>query len=186
VPYSVVVSFQGKSTQYQEIPSSQVLLKTTYAADLSKIIEDPPPTPDGLLEIVRSNCMGCHEFKARAMGPSFAAIAQRYPDSQASIETLSRYIRDGSTGVWGSTSMPPHAEFSDDQLRAMALWIVKSAADPNVNYYVGTDGAFHMQAPALPAPNAGLVLTASYTSPAPAAQSAQAAYGQATMILHGK
>src|ERR1700709_948261 len=37
VHYSIVVSYQGKSTQYQEIPSKEVLLKTTYVPDLSTI-----------------------------------------------------------------------------------------------------------------------------------------------------
>lgn len=188
VNYSVVVSYQGKSTQYQEIPASEVLLKTTFVADLSKVPENPASaaTPDGLLDIIRSNCMGCHEFKARAMGPSFAAIAEHYPDNQTSIETLSRYIRLGSTGLWGPASMPPHTEFSNDQLRDMASWIVKNAADPNVNYYVGTDGAFRMQAPAAPAPNAGILLTASFTSDSPSTKPALARYGEATVILRGK
>ena len=186
VNYSVVVSYRGKSTQYEEIPAGQVLLKTTYVADVSRSAERATSTPDGLLDIIRSNCMGCHEFKARAMGPSFAAIAERYPDSQASIDTLSRYIRRGSTGVWGAASMTPHAEFSDEQLRDMALWIVKNAADPNVNYYVGTDGAFRMQAPAAAGPKSGMILTASYTSPDPPTEPSEARYGEATVILRGK
>lgn len=187
VSYSIVVSYQGKSTEYQEIPANQVLLTTTYVADGTKLPAGtvPPPTPAGLLDIIRSNCMGCHEFKARAMGPSFAAIAERYPDNPASIEALSRYIRQGSTGVLGQATMPPHPEFSDDQLRNMSLWIAKDAADPNVNNYVGTEGAIRMQSPGTPAPNAGLVLTAAYTSPVAAAKPEQAC-GSSTVILRGR
>lgn len=158
VSYSIVVSYQGKSTQYQEIPSKEVLLKTTYVPNGSATAEEAgaaAPTPAGLLDIVRSKCMGCHEFKAKAMGPSFAAIAARYPDNPASIDTVSRYIRDGSTGVFGQGSMPPHTELTEGQVHAMALWIVKNAADPNVNYYVGTEGAFRMEAPATPSSQGG-------------------------------
>src|SRR6185312_10323070 len=87
---------------YQEIPSNEVLITTTYILDSSKAAAKPAeaaaPTPAGLLDIIRSGCIGCHEFKARAMGPSFAAMAARYPDNQASVDTLSRYIREGSMG----------------------------------------------------------------------------------------
>ncbi|HEX3659917.1 MAG TPA: c-type cytochrome [Acidobacteriaceae bacterium] len=187
VNYSIVVSYLGKSTQYQEIPSNQVLLKATYVADLSTHAPAAAvATPDGLLDIVRSNCLGCHEFKAKAMGPSFAAIAQRYPDNPAAIDTLSRYIRAGSTGVWGPGSMPPHPEFTEDQLHAIVLWILKEAASPNVNYYVGTEGAIRMEAPVAPAPRAGLILTASYTAVAPDAGPEKAPFGMATVIVRGK
>lgn len=160
VNYSVVVSWQGKSTQYQEIPSNEVLIRTTYIPDLSKSTGEPAPaaapTPAGVLDIIRSGCVGCHEFKARAMGPSFAVIAARYPDNQASIDTLSRYIREGSTGVWGQAAMPPHPEFTEEQLHAITHWIVKDAANPNVNYYVGTEGTIRMEAPAMPSSSGGM------------------------------
>ena len=187
VSYSVVVSYRGKSTQYQEIPSNEVLLKTTSVADLSKTAADPAkvPTPAGLLDIIRSNCMGCHQFKAKAMGPSFAAIAERYPDNPSTLDTLSRPIREGSAGLWGQGSMPPHVDLTKDQLHAIALWIEKDAANPDVNYYVGTGGAIRMQAPARQGPRAGMVLTASYTSPAPAVDPESAPYGEDTVIVRG-
>jgi cytochrome c len=186
VSYSIVVTYLGESTQYQEIPSNEVLLKTTYVPDLSKTVPAATPAPTGLLDIARSNCIGCHQFKAKAMGPSFAAIAERYPDNQASIDTLSRYIREGSAGVFGQASMPPHTEFTQDQLHAIALWIVKEAANPDVNYYVGTEGAIRMQAPSAPNPKGGIILTASYTAPAPPANPEQAPLGEDTVVVHGK
>jgi cytochrome c len=188
VSYSVSVSYLGKSTQYQEIPSNEVLLKATSVPDVSagEAGAGAAPTPAGLVEIIRLKCVGCHEFKAKAMGPSFAAIAARYPDSQASIDTLSRYIRDGSAGVWGPGSMPPHTDLTEEQLHAMALWMVKEAGNPRVNYYVGTDGAIRMEAPATPGPNAGVILTASYTAPVPAGDHEPGLQGDDTVIVRGK
>lgn len=196
VNYSVIVSWQGKSTEYQEIPSSEVLIRTTYMPDISTIADSSSktgelaspadPTSAGLLAIVRSGCIGCHQFKARSTGPSFAAIAQRYPDNQATSDTLARYIREGSTGVWGQGTMPPHPEFTEEQLHAIARWIAKDAANPNVNYYVGTEGAIRMEAPATPGSTAGMIFTASYTAPVPTTGDEQAPHGEASVIVRGK
>ena len=190
VNYSVIVSWQGKSTQYQEIPSNEVLITTTYISDLSKMTGQQAsaavPTPTGLLDIISSGCIGCHDFKAKAMAPSFAAIAARYPDNQVSIDTLSRYIREGSTGVWGQGTMPPHPEFTEEQLHAIARWITKDAANPNVNYYVGTEGAIRMEAPATPSSTAGMILTASYTATVPTTGDEQAPHGEAIVTVRGQ
>jgi cytochrome c551/c552 len=190
VNYSAVVSYQGKSTQYQEIPSNEVLLKTTYVPDLSAIAgrasSAAGPTPAGLLDIMNSTCLGCHQFKQKAMGPSFAAIGQRFPESQATIDALSQHIREGSTGVWGQASMPPQAQFTEDQLHAIVLWITKDAANPDVNYYVGTDGAFRMEAVGTPGSKAGMIVTASYTSSVRDVHAEQAPHGEDTVIVEGK
>jgi cytochrome c len=190
VNYSILVSYQGKSTQYQEIPGNEVLLKTTYVPDLSTIAGKAAPpaghTPAGLLDITRSRCLGCHDFKAKAMGPSFAAVGQRYPGSQAAIDTLSQHIRKGSTGLWGQETMPSQTELTEDQLRDIVLWIMKDATNPNVNYYVGTEGTFRMQGPGTPDAKAGIILTASYISPAPTANPEQAPHGEDTVILESK
>lgn len=190
VSYGVVVSYQGKSTRYQEIPASRILLRTTYVPDLGARTVEPAPVgsavPAGLLDIVNSNCLGCHDFKARAMAPSFAAIATRYPHSPATIGLLSQHIRVGSTGVWGQGSMSSHSGLSGVQLHDIVLWILQDAANPNVSYYVGTEGAIRMQANGAPGPNAGMILTASYTSPAPAGSPGQPAHGEDTVIVHGR
>ena len=190
VSYSIVVSYQGKSTEYQEIPLNEVLLKTTYVPDLSAIAGKPAPaaahTPAGLLDITNSKCLGCHAFKAKAMGPSFAAIGQRYPESQATIDTLSQHIRQGTTGVWGQGSMPAQTQLTEDQLHDIVSWITKEAANPNVNYYVGTEGTFRMEAAGIPNSKGGMILDASYTSPAPVANPEQAPRGEDLVIVGGK
>jgi cytochrome c551/c552 len=190
VNYSIVVSYQGKSTQYQEIPANEVLLKTTYVPDLSSLTGKPATaaaaTPAGVVNITHSKCLGCHDFKAKAMGPSFAAIGQRYPESQVAIDMLSQHIRKGITGLWGQESMPAQPDLTEDQVHAIVLWITKEAANPNVNYYVGAEGTFRMESVGAPDAKGGTILTASYTSPTPAATSEQAPHGEDTVIVGGK
>jgi cytochrome c len=56
--------------------------------------------------------------------------------------------------------MPTHKELSKQQIRDMVKWIMENASENDVQYHVGTEGAFHV-------PEAGkataLLLTASYT-----------------------
>jgi cytochrome c len=190
VNYNIVVSYRGKSTEYQELPPKDVLLRTTYVPDLSTMVVEPPAvsggSPAGLLEITHSTCLGCHSFKARAMGPSFAAVGRRYPQNQTTIDILSQRIRKGSTGMWGQERMPAHTELTEDQLHAIVVWILQDAANPNVNYYVGTEGTFRMEADATSPSKGGIRLTASYTGPAPTGHPEQAPHGEDTMIVGGR
>ena len=187
VNYRIAVNWQGKSTQYDEIPSDQVLLKATYIPDISAISAQTSPAatrvPPGVLYIMASRCLGCHQFKAKSMGPSFAAIGQRYPESQVATDLLTQKIRHGTTGAWGQNQMPPQPDLTEDQLHAIVLWITKNAADPNVYYYVGTDGTFRMESSGPPDPKAGMLLTASFTSLVPAVNPDQAPGGEDTVIV---
>lgn len=190
VNYSILVTYQGKSTQYQEIPSNEVLLETTYITDLSAMAGKPAPTaaptPTGLLYITKSTCLGCHQFKAKAVGPSFAAIANRFPAGQTTSDTLSQHIRAGSTGVWGGDSMPPQEQFTEDQVHAIVQWIMNDAANPNMNYYVGTEGTFRMEAAGAPTSKGGMLLSAVYTGQTPSPDSEQAPHGEDNVIVNGK
>ncbi|MBW4053750.1 MAG: hypothetical protein HIU85_20275 [Proteobacteria bacterium] len=190
VSYGIVVTYAGKSTRYQEIPSKDVLLRVAYVPGVARMAGKPLPAaiaaPAGLRDIIESNCLGCHTFRARAMGPSFAAIARRYADNPAAVIALSQHIRSGSTGVWGQASMPSHAQLTRVQLHDIVLWILQDAANPDVSYYVGTQGAFRMPAPRALHPSAAVILTASYTSPVPGGNPQQAARGEDTVIVRGK
>ena len=186
VNYRIVVTWQGKSTQYDEIPSNQVLLKATYIPDTSAVSARPAPAapvPLGVLYIMAFRCLGCHQFQAKAMGPSFAAIGQRYPASEVATNLLSQKIRRGTTGAWGQNQKPPQPDLTEDQLHAIVLWVTKDAADPNVHYYVGTEGTFRMEPSGPPDPKAGMLLTASYTSLLSAVNAEQATRGNDTVIV---
>lgn len=189
VDYSVVVTDQGKSTKYQEIPSKQVVLTTTYVPNISNVnvSSDAARSNEsaGLEEIASSDCIGCHQFRAAGMGPSFAAISERYRSAGNGVDVLSKYIHDGSVGVWGQRRMPSHPQLTEQQLREIANWILKDAAAPGVNYYAGTEGTFQMESPIKPGPNAGLVLMARYTR-AGAAVANQNSRGEDTIVVRGK
>lgn len=162
--YAVTVAYDGKSTRFDEIPSSDVLLATTFVADTEvPAARRAAPLPEALVQVTQSNCMGCHDFNASSGGPSFAAIGKRYAGQPTAAATLAAHIRNGSRGDWGSGSMPPHPDLAQAQATAIASWILAHGADPAVRYYAGKSGSFRMIAPGKPGSRAGLVLSAYYT-----------------------
>jgi cytochrome c len=190
VNYNIVVTDRGKSTKYQEIPSKQVVLTTTYVPDLSQVDVISGASRNGesagLQEIAGSDCIGCHQFRAAAMGPSFATISERYRNSPSGRDTLAKYIREGSANVWGQAPMPAHPQFTEQQLSDIAGWILKDAATSGVNYYVGTEGTFQMDSPKNPGPNAGLVLAASYSRQDAGNESQRNSRGEDTILIKGR
>jgi cytochrome c len=170
VHYEIDVSDQedGES-KFQEINSTEVLLTVRHFSSLetaeaarSRTIADDAP---GLGALRTSDCLNCHSFDARLIGPSFADIRKRYSYSQANVDSLSRHILQGASGAWGRTKMPSHPDLTMEQAAACVTWILNTAADPQTSYYAGTEGSFRITVP--PDSNSKdkgvLVLTASYT-----------------------
>jgi cytochrome c len=170
VRYEIEVSDQEDGdSKFQEINSTEVLLIVRHysspeaaEAAMSRTTVDEPP---GLGTLRTSDCLNCHAFDARLIGPSFADIRKRYPYSQASVDSLSRHILQGTSGVWGSIKMPSHPELTMEQAAACVTWILKTAGDSESNYYTGTEGAFRVTVPSdsKSRDKGMLVLTASYT-----------------------
>jgi cytochrome c len=159
VTYKISVSdIEDGESKFDEINPKEVLLDVRY-------LKNGKPVPvgaqgNGVNIIMTSNCVTCHGFDTKAMGPSFADINKRYPTTKANIDSLAKRIQFGSTGIWGKEKMPAHPELSATDIKNIVQWITKNAADPNVNYYVGTDGYFRFKPDA---PKGTYQLTASYT-----------------------
>lgn len=170
VRYEIDVSDrEDGESKFQEINATEVLLIVRYfssaaaaEAAMGRAIADDPP---GLGVIRTSDCLSCHAFDARLIGPSFADIRKRYPYSKANIDALSRHIIEGTSGVWGRIKMPSHPDLTMEQAAAGVTWILTAAADPETAYYTGTEGSFRITIPtATQTQGKGmLVLTASYT-----------------------
>lgn len=183
--YAVTIAYGGKSTRFDEIPSTDVLLATTFVPDTdAPAARRAAPLPQALVDMTQSNCTGCHDFNASSGGPSFAAIGKRYAGQAGAAATLAAHIRNGSRGAWGTGSMPPHPDLSAAQAAAIANWILAHGADPAVRYYVGKSGSFRMIAPGKPEPRAGLVLNAYYTGPLKSGGT-RAAAGRNVVIVTG-
>jgi len=159
VTYKISVSDkEDGESKFDEINPKEVLLEVRYLKNGKAM--PVKPQSDGVNIIMTSNCVTCHGFNTKAMGPSFADINKRYPATKASTDSLVKRIQFGSTGIWGKEKMPPHPELSVNDIKGIVQWITKNAGDPNVNYYVGTDGYFRFKPDAQ---KGTYQLTASYT-----------------------
>ncbi|MBN3774923.1 c-type cytochrome [Burkholderia sp. Se-20378] len=68
-------------------------------------------------------CRACHTLDTTKVGPPFRAIAAHYRNDADAIAKLQKSMLEGSTGKWGSATMPPNAISADDAAR-FAKWIM--------------------------------------------------------------
>ena len=168
-PVSYQISVSDKEdgdSKFDEINTKEVLLEVRYTnnkaklpADLNKTVQPDPP---GLAIMRISNCFNCHNFNSKSIGPSFYEINKRYPATKSNIDTLVKRIRQGSSGIWGKEKMPTHPELTAEETKSTVQWILKHAANADVNYYLGIAGVFRIKAPVAPNQKGVYVLTASY------------------------
>ena len=189
IAYQISVSDkEDGESKYQEINPKEVFLEIKYADDTTKALalihkndcQDPP----GLAAIKVSNCMNCHAFKTKLIGPSFYEITRRYAQVADSEDTLIHHILNGSKGRWGNVQMPSNDKLNASEAKEVVEWIKKNAGDSTVNYLAGTEGSFRLDAKANSLQN--IILIASYTDHGIKDQPHQNRKGEDIIIIHGK
>jgi cytochrome c len=168
VRYSISVSdpTDGDS-KYGEIPSQECLLTLEYLPankeeDIKSIITKNEEK--GLSLIKKSTCFGCHAYKTRLTGPSFQEISKRYEPNESTLNNLANHILKGSFGVWGNQQMPAHPDFTEEQCKQIAEYILETDNHPYRWVYSGLEGTFRVIDKPEIDRDGVYVLTASYTS----------------------
>jgi cytochrome c len=70
------------------------------------------------------NCAACHQMEAKAIGPSYKQIAQKYTANPDTVAMLATKIVKGGQGVWGPVPMPANGQVSEAEARTLASWIL--------------------------------------------------------------
>ena len=136
IDYQIVVSDnEGGDTLARTIDPNRVAVAFDHVDKLPGSFA--PPFVDGDLLarlgpgkelIARSNCPICHTVEGGTRRiPTFKAIAERYKGVDAVADYLATRIISGGSGSWitdGTALMPPHPEFTPQEGRAMALYIL--------------------------------------------------------------
>ncbi len=102
------------------------------AAGQAPTSANPAPAPAAQpltgLQLARQNtCLACHGLDNKLVGPSFAAVAEKYKNQAGAAEVISGKIRQGSSGAWGTIPMPPQAQASDAELKLIVAWLLDGA-----------------------------------------------------------
>lgn len=83
-------------------------------------------TKRGLDLIAQSDCFTCHKLNEAAIGPAYAAVAEKYHsmDKQAATDSIVHQIINGGVGKWGTTPMTAHPSISNEEASDMAAYIL--------------------------------------------------------------
>ncbi len=90
--------------------------------DLTIIGHQTAPSQQGLSLIEASDCKACHDQKTKVNGPSYMEIAEKYGDND--LLYLTEKVKNGGSGVWGTTPMAAHPQLSDADLRTIVNYIL--------------------------------------------------------------
>jgi cytochrome c551/c552 len=146
-----------------EIPPHTILLEVEYRASANPDARSGRADQPGGLDVLRtSTCFTCHADKTSLVGPSFAAIAERYGPDREALGRLGGRIRHGSSGHWGSLAMPPHSDLSDDEALAAARFMVEQGSQRHRWVHAGAEGVVRIVDKPADAETGTYTLTASY------------------------
>jgi cytochrome c len=79
---------------------------------------------DGKALIEASDCRTCHQDAVKVIGPAYADVAKKYPNTPANVKMLAGKVIAGGKGVWGEIPMTPHPNVSQEDAEAMVSYIL--------------------------------------------------------------
>ena len=150
IPYRISVSDkEDGESKYQEINPQEVFLEIKYLKDSSEAIQfiekNKEKDQKGLALIKASNCMNCHEFNEKKIGPSFHNVVQHYQWNSSMADTLAAHVLNGSKGRWGSVQMPSNNKLNPEEAKEIVSWLYKNAGDSTLTFLAGTSGSFKLK-----------------------------------------
>ncbi len=78
----------------------------------------------GLALVAKSDCFTCHKVAETSTGPAYTAVAAKYPNNQAVIDSLSEKVIKGGSGNWGSVPMIAHPSISSEDAKSMVEYVL--------------------------------------------------------------
>ncbi len=75
----------------------------------------------------KNNCLACHAIDKKLVGPAYQDVAKKYAGQADAEANLIKSIKAGGSGKWGPVPMPPQAQLSDADAKALAVWVLGGA-----------------------------------------------------------
>jgi cytochrome c len=75
---------------------------------------------------MKSGCVACHMVDRKLVGPAYKEIAAKYKGRADAIPYLSKRVRAGGPGNWGTVPMAANdvKKLSDADLKTLLIWIL--------------------------------------------------------------
>lgn len=127
--YGLMASQKDNVTKEEVKAIARYMFKHYTQQNLSKIQEDIAlfnALAPGEKIALKHKCLGCHKVNKKIVGPSFVDISKRYKNSK---EKMIESIKNGSKNSWKSSNgavMPAFKKISEEELKVLSDWILKS------------------------------------------------------------
>ena len=72
------------------------------------------------------NCLTCHAVDKKVIGPSYQDVAAKYKGDAGAEGKLIAKVKNGSSGAWGQTPMPPNATVPDADIKTLVKWVLST------------------------------------------------------------
>ena len=112
--------------------------------------------------IEASDCMACHSKDKKSIGPTYREVAMRYKGDAKALETLTKKVINGGSGVWGETAMAGHPQLSTADASEMVKYILNIANEKPKEKTLPTQGTYVTKLPNGDAGKGVFVVRASY------------------------
>jgi len=116
----------SSEVKVREVTAVKPVVKETQPVAVIKPVENTENADikKGELLISKSDCFACHKLEDKLLGPSYKDVANKYEKTKSNIDYLVNKVKTGGSGVWGQIPMSPHPALSDDDARAMILYVL--------------------------------------------------------------
>jgi cytochrome c len=113
--------------------------------------------------IESSHCTSCHQFDSTSVGPSYAAVAKKYPNIPSNVDMLVKKIINGGSGVWGNYAMSAHPQLSEADVKRMVKYIFSLNEDQSTVSSLPLEGKVYPEVPEGEDGEGGYLLRAYYS-----------------------
>ncbi|ODS57748.1 MAG: PKD domain-containing protein, partial [Acidobacteria bacterium SCN 69-37] len=116
------------------VPADRVAVSVNYVPegfDISALAQGQEPVDAttrfavAKAVVAQNSCRVCHAPEGVSLGPSLPMLREKYPFSEALVNTLAGKVRNGGTGVWGTAMMPSHPLMSLAEARAVVEYFLR-------------------------------------------------------------
>ncbi len=72
----------------------------------------------------KDGCAACHAIEKKLIGPPYLDVAAKYKADKDAAAKLVKKVKEGGSGVWGPTPMPPNLTTPTADISELVTWIL--------------------------------------------------------------